>query len=133
MSKGQEVAPRLLIYVHPLIVGKDHVVQYRKLFLDAVNWYSRILVEDLTESKKRFVSYVSDPDYSLLLDLKKKIEAGNEIPDEKMNDLLGLVVTKYHAHLVELGKEPWIREDAVKKQLDQLDQITRGDIVKNKK
>lgn len=119
--------------MHPLIVGKDHVVQYRQLFLDAINWYSRTLVEDLTERKKRLVPYVSDPDYSLLIDLKKRVESGSEISDGKVNDLLGLVVTKYHAHLVELEKEPWIREDTIKKQLDLLDEISRSDIVRIKK
>jgi len=114
-------------------VGKDHVVQYRKLFLDAVNWYSQVLVERLTQSAKHLVPYVADPDYSLLLDLRKRVELGDEVPNGRMNDLLGAIVGEYHLHLNELGGLSWIREDAIQKQLTQLDEMTKNSIVKAKR
>ena len=120
--------------MHPLTVGKEDVVQYRKLFLDAVNWYSQTLVERLAQpNTKHLVPYVNDPDYSLLLDLKKRVELGDEVPNGRMNDLLGTIVGEYHLHLNELGGLSWIREDAIQKQLTQLDEMTKNSIVKAKR
>jgi len=134
LGKGKEVGSGFPIYVHPLTVGKDHVVQYRKLFLDAVNWYSQALVERLAQpNTKHLAPYVNDPDYSLLLDLKKRVESGDEVPSGKMNDLLGAIVGEYHLHLNKLVEVSWIREDTIQKQLTQLDEITRNSIVKAKR
>ena len=132
-GKGQEVGSWLLTYVHPLTVGKDHVIQYRKLFLDAINWYSQTLVESLAQSNKQLVPYVSDPDYSLLLDLKKRVESGGDVPNGKANDLLGTIVGEYHLHLRKLGKVSWIREDTVQRQVAQIDEITRDVLSKGKR
>jgi hypothetical protein len=76
---------------------------------------------------------VSDPDYSLLLELKKRVESGGDVPNGKANDLLGIIVGDYHSHLLELGKASWIREDTIQGQLTQLDEITRNGIVKVKR
>jgi len=133
-GKGKEIGSWLPIYVHPLTVGKDHVIQYRKLFLDAVNWYSQALVERLTQpNTKHLVPYVNDPDYSLLLDLKKRVESGDEVPNGKMNNLLGTIVGEYHLHLRKLGAVSWIREDTVQRQMAQIDEITRDVLSKGKR
>jgi hypothetical protein len=76
---------------------------------------------------------VSDPDYSLLLDLKKRVESGGDVPNGKANDLLGTIVGEYHLHLRKLGKVSWIREDTVQRQVAQIDEITRDVLSKGKR
>lgn len=115
-----------------MIIAKEHVIKYRKLFLDAIDWYSKNLVRDLTENRKHLLPYVGNPDYSLIADLKKRIESGNEISDGKTNRLLGNIFGDYHTHLRKLKEEPWIREDVIDKQLGQFDEMTSQDIVKIK-
>jgi hypothetical protein len=75
---------------------------------------------------------VNDPDYSLLPDLRKRVESGSEVPNGKMNNLLGAILSGYHLYLQRLGEVGWIREDTVQRQLTQLDEITRSGIVKMK-
>ena len=116
-----------------MMIAKEHVIKYRESFLDAIDWYSKNLVEELTENKKRLLPYVENPDYNLVPDLKKRIERGDEIEEGKPFRLIEHIVGGYQAHLCELKKEPWIREDAIGKQLGQIDEITGLDIVKIKK
>jgi len=132
-GKTQEVESHFVIYVHPMFVSKEHVMKYRKIFLDATDWFSKQLVSDLTETKKHLLPYVKNPHYSLLVDLKKRIKSGNEIPSGKMNGLLAEIVGDYHNHLTKLKNESWIREDMIEEQLTQLDELTRLSIVENRK
>ncbi len=115
-----------------MIIAKEHVIKYRKLFLDAIDWYSKNLVEDLTENRKHLLPYVENPDYNLVADLKKRIESGNEIIDGKTNRLLESIVGGYHTHLRKLKEEPWIRGDTIDEQVRQFDEMTSQDIVKIK-
>jgi len=108
--------------VDGLTLSKEQVEQYNKLFLAAVKWYG---AEEVYKDKRN-ESIISDREYSLLVDLREKIEQRREIPSGSIISLLQVVMSEYQAHLLSLRGKPWVRQEAIDGQLDQMKELTRN-------
>lgn len=105
-----------------LTLSKEQVGQYSKLFLAAVKWYG---AEEVYKDKRN-ESIISDREHSLLVDLREKIEQRREIPSGSIIRLLQVVMSEYQAHLLSLRGKPWVRQEAIDGQLDQMKELTRN-------
>ena len=96
----------------------------KKLFLSAIDWYVRGIAQD-----KQDAFYVSNPDYSLLHVLRAEIESEKEMRDSAKIKLLKLILNRYQDHLDQLREKPWIRQDVVQEQLNDLVLLAQIDMV----
>jgi hypothetical protein len=121
-AKTQEAGLWLFSIVDILALSREQVEQYNKLFLSAVKWYG---AEEVYKDKRN-ESIISDREYSLLIDLKGKIEQRKEIPSGSIINLLQVVMGEYQAHLLSLKEKPWVRKEAIDGQLAQMKELTRN-------
>jgi hypothetical protein len=101
-------------------LSSEQVTRYRELFLEAIEWYDTGLMESAEINRR----YVHDPEYSLLLVLKGKVQCRDYLRSETEIALLEDILNKYLPHLHELRGKPWIRKEAVQRRLDQLAEVT---------
>ena len=119
MSKGQEEVFCIGVFVNVLPVGEEYVRRFNKLFLDAIKWYG---IEQ-THDDKWIEQVISDKEYSLLADLKERVETGKEIPDRPLTRLLEQILTKYKGHLEELKGKLWVKKEGVDRRLQEIRQL----------
>jgi hypothetical protein len=110
------------------IVNEESVEAFRELFLDAINWYENTQVPD--EEKPEF----ENPKYSLLNDLKAKVERTQELSpkDSELVKLLEAIVSDYYKHLLQLKQKPWSRKESVEDRIDEVERIVRGNYLRIK-
>lgn len=114
-GKGQEVDLLFHFLVDSLQFSAEYLAQYKEVLADAVEWYRRSLVE-----KDKWVeSYVEEPSFSLLAELRKRIKCGEDVSGE-VAKLMAEIVKRYSEHLTELKKLSWINKETVEHQEKQL-------------
>jgi hypothetical protein len=129
LRKNQEVGVYIFRRVNFLGLSSGQVADHRKLFLDAIDWYVRSLVQE----NKQDGFYLDNPDYSLLHLLRKRVESAKELRDSSETKLLKLILNQYQGHLDSLKLKPWIRQDAVQRELDELSVLAQIDMVNARK
>lgn len=92
--------------------------------MSAIDWYVRGVSQD-----KQDAFYVSNPDYSLLHILRAEIESEKEMRDGTKIGLLKKILNGYQNHLDQLREKPWIRQDVVQGELDDLALLAQIDMV----
>ena len=112
-----------------LQLAREQVVANKRLFLSAIDWYVRGLVQE----NKQDAFYVNNPDYSLVHLLRVKIKSMQELSDSKETKLLKLILNQYQAHLGQLIEKPWIRQDVVDRELGDLALLAEIDMVEPRK
>jgi hypothetical protein len=102
-------------------LSKDQVKEYSQIFLEAVEWYSK----NTTQKDQESGSNINDPKYSLLFDLKRNIESGEQMFDEVMIRLLRQVLRGFLNHLSLLKDKQWANQKVVMGQIAKLEQFDR--------
>lgn len=114
--------------MNPLGLSEEQVTQYSRLFLDAITLYVKTLKQ--REENKPYLRYLGRSEYSLILELWNRVKCQEGMPSGKMVRLLEMVLNEYRAHLLKVKEQPWIKEDAVQKQLAQLAEISKDGLLR---
>lgn len=125
--KNQEVGWLFYVLVKQLVVSSEDIVSHRKLFLDAIKWYRASVVKEKLWAEV----YVDDVHFSLLPDLERRVQAGEEV-NGAVNGLLATIVKKYRDHLGELRKEDWVNGKTIDDQMNEADALMRNSLPKAK-
>ena len=119
--KNEEAGLFLYVTVCPLGLSDEQVAQYKKLFLTAIHWYTR----EQADTDKKTESYLQDREYSHLVGLKEIVEKGKELPSGQLITLLESILNDYLPHLRKLKEKPWIKQEAIEEQINQLKELSR--------
>jgi hypothetical protein len=110
------------------MLSSEHVEAFRELFLDAIDWYENTQISD--GEKPEF----ENPKYSLLNDLKVKVETKQELSskDRDLVKLLEAMLPDYHKHLLQLKQKPWSRKETVEERINDIECLVRGNYLRIK-
>jgi len=121
MSKGQEERLCIGVFVRVLPLLAEYVRDFKKLFLDAIKWYDAKQVHD----DKTIERIISDKEYSLLVELRERVENGNDIPDKPLTELLEVILGEYQVFLRDLRSKVWVRRKTVDEQLEEIAELSK--------
>lgn len=75
--------------------------------------------------------HIDNVRFSLVPDLEKRVQAGEEV-NSAVDGFLTTIVKKYRNHLVELKKEDWVNGKTIQEQMDEADEVMLNSLPKTK-